>query len=122
MSRAAVMLCAVASLGAGGSLHIQTGDVPGSDGQWQQATAVVDAPLDEVRGWLTDYDHWPELFKDIKSAQVLARPGPSGATVRFYSKIVGREMTMNVVWTKRYIVYRGTGANVDAQGRIALVP
>jgi hypothetical protein len=119
--RWAALTFAVA-LGASGGLRIETGDVPGSDGRWQEARAVVDAPIDEVRGWLTDFARWPDRFDDVTSAEVLARPAPGRATIRFYSRIIGREMTMNVVWNRQYILYRGRGKNVDAQGRLHLVP
>jgi hypothetical protein len=101
--------------------EIRTSDVPGSDGNWQEARAVIDAPLPEVRAWLIDYDHWPQHFGDIKWAQTLSRSGNT-AVIRFRSRIVGRDMTMGVRWSGNGIDYRGRGKNVDAQGKIRLRP
>lgn len=112
---------AVVTLLGGGALagEIRTGDVAGSDGNWQEGRAVIDAPLAEVRAWLVDFDRWPQYFSDIQSAKTLSRSGNS-AVVRFRSRIIGRDMTMRVRWGKNAIVSRGRGKNVDAQGKIRL--
>jgi len=99
--------------------EIRTGDVAGSGGNWQEGRAVIDAPLAEVRGWLIDFDRWPQRFADVQSAKTLSRNGDS-AVVRFHSRIVGREMTMHVRWSQDAIDYSGRGNNVDAQGKIRL--
>ena len=70
---------------AAGAAGIETHDLAGSDGNWQEGRAVIDAPLDEVRGWLVDFEHWPQHFPDVTSAKVLARAGgdrPSCASAR----------------------------------------
>jgi hypothetical protein len=101
---------------------IVTRDVAGSGGNWQEGRAVIPAPLDEVRGWLTDYERWPQQFPDVTSAEVLARPGPDRATIHFHSKIAGRDLTLNMRWNDRQINYRGTGKNVNVQGKIYMTP
>ena len=100
---------------------IETRDVAGSDGNWQEGKAVIDAPLDEVRGWLTDFEHWPQHFPDVTSAKVLARSGDT-AKLRFRSRVIGRELTIDLRWTPREITYRGAGKNVDVQGKIEMRP
>src|SRR5689334_14660684 len=105
-----VALCLVlqASLAAAAA---ETRDLPGSDGNWQEGRAVVDAPIDVVRGWLVDFEHWPQLFPDVQYAKVLSRPAGSQAVVRFRSRIVGRELTIGFGWGAREIRYRGGGKN-----------
>jgi len=75
-----------------------------------------------VRGWLVDFDHWPQRFPDVTSAKVLARAGGDRAKLRFRSKTIGRELTIDLRWTAREITYRGAGKNVDVQGKIAMRP
>src|SRR5262249_28719753 len=101
---------------------IVTRDVAGSDGSWQEGRAVVAAPIGEVRSWLLDLDNWPKHFPDVPYSKVLARPGPDNATVRFRSKVAGRELTINMRWNAREITYRGFGKNVNVQGKIFLRP
>jgi hypothetical protein len=113
----ALVLSLAGAARAGGD--IRTGDVPGSDGNWQEARTVIDAPLADVRRWLIDYDHWPQHFSDIQWAKVVWRRGDS-AVIRFRSRIIGRDMTMGVRWSSDAIDYRGRGKNVYAQGKIRL--
>jgi Polyketide cyclase / dehydrase and lipid transport len=101
---------------------IETRDVAGSEGNWQEGRAVIPAPLDDVRGWLLDLEHWPQIFPDVTSAKVLARPAPDRATIRFRSRVAGRELTIAMRWNARGISYRGAGKNVDVQGKIYLTP
>jgi uncharacterized membrane protein len=96
-----------------------TRDLPGD---WQEGRVVVEAPLDVVRGWLVDYDHWPELFPDVQSVEVLSRPARNQAVVRFRSRIVGRELTIGSSWGGREIRYRGGAKNIDSRGRVLLRP
>jgi hypothetical protein len=116
-----IAVLAVATLLGGVAVagDIRTGDVAGSDGNWQEARAVIDAPLAEVRDWLVDYDHWPQHFGDVQWEQTLSKGGNT-AVIRFRSRIVGRMMTMGVRWSRDAIDYRGRGKNVDAQGKIRL--
>ena len=107
--------------GATGAAGIETRDVAGSNGNWQEGSATIAAPLAEVRGWLTDFEHWPQRFPDVTAAKVLARSGDS-ATLRFRSKTIGRELTIKLRWTEREINYVGAGKNVNVQGKIALTP
>ncbi len=114
-----MLVLAVPAFAAGGKIEV--GDVAGSDGNWQQGRAVVDAPLDQVRGWFTDFANWPANFPDVTSAKVLAS-GPDTARLRFRSRIIGRELTIDVHWTAREITYHGTGKNVAVQGKIEMRP
>ncbi|HEY2746422.1 MAG TPA: SRPBCC family protein [Polyangia bacterium] len=114
-----MVLLAAPALAAGDKIEV--GDVAGSDGNWQQGRAVIDAPLDEVRGWLVDFEHWPTHFPDVTSAKVLAH-GRDTAKLRFASRVIGRELTIDLHWTAREISYRGAGKNVDVQGKITLAP
>jgi polyketide cyclase/dehydrase/lipid transport protein len=118
-----VAALAVVTLLGGGALagEIRTTDVAGSDGNWQEARSVIDAPLAEVHGWLVDFDHWPQHFGDIQWAQTLSKRGDT-AVIRFRSRIIGRVMTMGVGWNRDAIDYRGRGKNVYAQGKIRLRP
>jgi hypothetical protein len=104
---------------AAGSAPVHLGDVPGTGGQWQQGSTVVAAPLPEVRRWLTDYDAWPALFPDVEWATVLARDGDLW-TVRFRSRIVGRDLTIRVRISPTLLVYVGTGKDVTTEGKVYL--
>jgi carbon monoxide dehydrogenase subunit G len=115
---AGVALVAVAAPATG---PVQLGDVPGTNGQWQQGSSVIAAPLDEVRGWLTDFNAWPKLFPDVQSASVLQHDG-NAYTVRFRSNIVGRDMTLRLAVAPRVVVYTGSGKNVTSQGKVTLKP
>ena len=115
-------LAAPAGADPAGGQNIETRDVAGSGGSWQEGHGVIDAPVREVQGWLTDYEHWPQNFPDVKWAKVLSRPGPDRAVVRFRSSIIGRDLTLNLHWNARAIVYRGVGKNVEVQGKVLLTP
>ena len=101
---------------------VAIGDVPGSGGNWQEGRGVINAPVDEVHAWFLDFDHWPQRFPDITSAQTLARPARDQARVRFHSNIIGRELTLNMRWNERNIAYTGWGKGVNVQGKILLTP
>jgi carbon monoxide dehydrogenase subunit G len=115
---AGVALVAVAAPANG---PVRLGDVPGTNGQWQQGSSVIAAPLDEVHGWLTDFAAWPKVFPDVQSATVLQHDG-NAYTVRFRSKIVGRDMTLRLEVGPRVVVYTGSGKDVTSQGKITLEP
>lgn len=116
----ALGLGATAWAGPGGGQGIETRDVAGTNGTWHEGHAVIDAPIDEVRGWLTDFERWPQNFPDVKWAKVLSRQGSDGAVMKFHSDIIGRDLTLNLRWNARSIVYRGVGKNVDVQGKVLL--
>src|SRR6185312_5411849 len=108
--------------GPAGRQGIETRDVPGTDGDWQEGHAVIDAPIDEVRRWHTDFERWPQSFPDVQWAKVLSRSGNDRAVMKFRSSIIGRDLTLNMHWNARAIVYRGVGKNVDVQGKVLLTP
>ncbi|HEY7954170.1 MAG TPA: SRPBCC family protein [Polyangia bacterium] len=96
-------------------------DVPGSGGSWQEGSAVVAAPVDEVRHWLTDYPAWPKRFDDIEWSQALADDAAGRHVVRFRSRIAGRTLTVHEAVTKHLISFEGDGPEVHTQGRIWLL-
>jgi hypothetical protein len=124
MPKLAVCLLALASVaGATESApstppSIDLHDLPGTDGNWQEGVAVVAAPATQVRGWLTDYDHWPELFSDITEAKQLGRTEDGRAVVRFYSRIAGRMLTISERETEWGLEYEGGSRHVNFRGKI----
>jgi hypothetical protein len=101
-------------------LNIQFGEVRGSEGQWHEGTAIIPAPIDQVRGWLTDYAHWPQLFSDISEAWVEGHTPDGAAIVHFRSRIAGREIVIRERVTPFGLAYEGESRRVTVQGRIYL--
>ena len=96
---------------------IQTGDISGSAGKWQEAKSTIAAPIADVRLWMTDFAHWPERFGDITSAKILAK-SDGMTTLRFHSKIIGRDMTIKLHVAGNSVTYDGYGKDVTTQGKI----
>jgi hypothetical protein len=116
---AATLLAGAAPAGASGGGGIRLGDVPNTHGTWQEGSAVIAAPLPEVRRWLTDFDTWPGRFPDVQSASTLRRDGDV-TTGRFRSRIIGRDMTIHLRQGSGGMTYTGEGKNVTTQGKVFL--
>jgi hypothetical protein len=120
-------ITALCALLVAGVVHAESGpaidfrDLPGTDGEWQEATAIIAAPAGQVRRWLVDYPNWPVLFDDVEHAQVLGSEPDGAAVVRFRSRIAGRTIVLREWQTHFGLVYRGEAPNVRTQGRIYLL-
>ncbi|HUS67436.1 MAG TPA: SRPBCC family protein [Kofleriaceae bacterium] len=108
-------------VGAGTGAGIELRDIPGTKSAWQEGTAIIDAPRDEVRRWLTDYAKWPEHFPDITWSQPLGRDDRGRNVVRFHSKIAGSTLTVHEAVGRDLLVFEGVGKHVHTQGRIHLI-
>jgi hypothetical protein len=107
------------------SSPIDIHDLAGTNRDWQEGMAVVDAPLDQVRHWLTAYEEWPLLFPDVQWVRRLGVDRQGRDVFRFRSRYAGRAITMHQRNAPNMLVYEGWGPNVHTQGRtylIALTP
>jgi hypothetical protein len=100
---------------------IKMGDISGSAGKWQEAKSTIAAPIADVRIWMTDFAHWPERFADVTSAKILAQ-SDGITTLRFHSKIIGRDMTIKLRAGGNMVTYDGFGKDVTTQGKIFMRP
>jgi carbon monoxide dehydrogenase subunit G len=98
--------------------EIVTGNIPGTDGQWQYGEAVVAAPPAVVQHWLTDVAGWPRRFPDVESVELLGHSADGRRVARFQSSLVGRPITLHVSDRPGAIEYDGEGKNVTTHGRI----
>jgi hypothetical protein len=123
--RMTVALTFILALGLGQHVAraepIQLGDVSGSAGRWQEAKSVIPAPLAEVRLWMTDFANWPKRFDDVTSARVLDQED-GVTTLRFHSRIIGRDLTIRLRLAANTVTYDGFGKNVTTQGKIFMRP
>lgn len=58
-----------------------------------QGTVIVDAPPAEVYKFVTDYERWPVILRDVSSVKV-ERGDPDHARVRFRSRAFESEVTV----------------------------
>jgi hypothetical protein len=96
-------------------------DLPGTNGEWQEGEAVIPAPRDRVRGWLTDYPNWPKRFPDIGWSMVLGDDEKGWHVVRFSSRIVDAIITVHEEVLPDRLVFWGTAPYTYTQGRIHLI-
>jgi hypothetical protein len=96
-------------------------DLPGTRGEWQEGEAVIPAPPDQVRAWLTDYRNWPRRFPDVGWSTVLPDDGNGWHVVRFSSRIVDSIITVHEKIEPRLLVFWGTAPYTRTQGRIHLI-
>ena len=92
-------------------------DVPGYDDHWLEARALVDAPPETVRRWLTDFEFWPARFHDVEATRVLERDR-GHAVFRLRSHIMGREMVLHATLGPDCLSYEAHDGSVDGLGRI----
>lgn len=114
----AVFLCpaALADFAHPGPSEVAVRDMPDTDGQWQEARAIIDAPPEAVRRWLGELEYWPARFRDVQAIRVLSRNGRS-TRVAMRSRILGREMVLEVWRTPRGFFYKSHDHHVQALGR-----
>jgi hypothetical protein len=101
-------------------VHIEFEEVAGSAGQWHQGTAIIPAKVEQVRAWLTDYDHWPQLFSDVSTAWVEGHTADGAAIVHFHSRLNNRTIVIRERQTPFGLEYEGGSTHVRVQGRIFL--
>lgn len=110
-----VLLSSVAT--AGELNRVSIGDLPGSDGRWQQGEVVVPAPAARVQAWLSDAGGWPGRFPDVEWARELGTTPDGRRVVRFRSHAIGRPMTIRIRERPGLIAYDGAGKDVTTQGK-----
>lgn len=115
------LVLALAGGATANAAPIQMGDLAGSRGKWQEAKSVIDAPVADVREWMGDVAHWPERFSDVTTVRILAKQG-NATTLRFHSKIIGRDLTITTRSAGDTITYDGFGKDVTTQGKIFMRP
>jgi hypothetical protein len=104
-----------------GPARIELRDLPGTRGEWQEGEAVIPAPRDQVRYWLTDYGNWPRRFPDIGWSTVLPDDAQGRHVVRFSSHIVDAIITVHEEVRPDLLVFSGTAPYTHTQGRIYLI-
>lgn len=117
----ALVTLAAAAAAAALTSRIELRDVPESQGEWQEGSAIIPAPRQQVQAWLTDYDRWLGRFPDIEFAKYLGDDDRGRHIVRFRSKLAGRTFVIHEAVTPGLIVFEGTAPNVYTQGRIFLI-
>jgi hypothetical protein len=100
---------------------IELSDLPGTDREWQQASAIVNAPAPQVVHWLTAYEEWRRLFPDIEWVQRLGTDPDGRDVVRFRSRYAGRTITMHQSVSPQLLIYEGWGPHVHTQGRVYVI-
>ena len=103
------------------SSPIEIHDLAGTNHEWQEGTVVVNAPIAEVRRWLTDYENWPRIFPDVQWARRLGVDRQGRDVYGFRSRYAGRTLTMHQHNTPTLMIYEGRGPNVHTQGRTYLI-
>ena len=97
-------------------------DLPGTNGEWQEGTAIIPAPQEKVRYWLTDYVNWPRRFPDMKWTRVLPDDERGHHVIMFYSHIAGRAFLIHESVAPDLLVFYGSsGSSIHTQGRIYLI-
>jgi carbon monoxide dehydrogenase subunit G len=102
--------------------RVAIGDLPGTQGHWQQGEVVVRAPAADVQRWLTDAGQWPARFPDVEWARQLGVTRDGGRVVQFRSRVIGRPMTVRIHEKPGLIVYDGEGKDVTTQGKNYVEP
>jgi hypothetical protein len=123
MRKSALCLLAVATVASAAAGNpIEVHDLPGTNGTWQESVSVIPASSQQVRRWLTDYDHWPQLFSDITTAQLLGYDVEGSAIVRFHSRIAERTL---IIYESAYpwgLAFAGGSKHVNFRGKIFIEP
>jgi hypothetical protein len=97
-------------------------DLPNTGGEWQEGEATIEASPDQVRFWLTDYEHWSERFPDVEWQQVLDDDERGRHVIRFRSRIADCVLTVHEAVEPDLLVFEGFAKNLYTQGRIYLLP
>jgi hypothetical protein len=102
--------------------QVQVGDLPGTNGRWQQGVVTVSAPPDLVQRWLTEAAQWPARFPDDAWARDLGQAPDGRRQVQFHSNVLGKTVTVRMDEKPGLIVYDGSGKGVWTQGKIFVEP
>lgn len=117
-------LCACTSTRADAPIApaIDLHDLPDSDGEWQEGVALIAAPQETVRYWLTDYAAWSQRFPDMEWSEVLPDDERGRHLVRFRSRIANCVFLIAEEVQPGLLVFDGFAPHIHTQGRIYLVP
>lgn len=118
----ALLVGAPLLVGAAPPNEVQIGDLPGTNGRWQQGEVTVAAPPDVVQRWLSEASRWPARFPDDQWARELGRAPDGRRQVEFHSNVLGKTITVRMDERPGLIVYDGTGKGVWTQGKIFVQP
>ncbi len=97
--------------------RVAIGDLPGTDGRWQEGAVVVRAPAGEVQRWLSDVRDWPARFPDVEWSRDVGTTADGRRIIRFRSRAIGRPMTIRIRERPGLIAYDGEGKDVTTQGK-----
>lgn len=99
---------------------VRTGDLPGTNGQWQTGDVTVAAPAAEVQRWFTDAAGWEQRFPDDENVKIKGRAPDGRQVVEFRSKALGKTLTVHLREQPGLITYDGAGKGVNTQGKIII--
>lgn len=94
-------------------------ELPNSEGTWQEARGLVNAPPERVRAWLTDFRGWPHTFGDVQSMEILRQDG-NFAVLRFRSRIFERRLVLHVEARPNGIRFFSRDGSVYTEGKVWL--
>jgi hypothetical protein len=94
-------------------------DVPNTNGKWQEARGLVEAPRSVVQDWLTDYTSWPYIFSDVEWVHLLKREA-GVAVIQMRSRAFKRRLELRIRTTPEGIVYEGKDGSIRTEGKIFL--
>src|SRR4051812_47584477 len=116
---AIVSVLSLTALASGQTLGVvQVNDLPGTGGHWQTGEVTVAASADEVQGWVTDAERWPQRFPDDEWVRLKGRAPDGRSVVEFRSKALGRALTVRLHEEPGLITYDGSGKDLTTRGKI----
>jgi hypothetical protein len=118
---AILFLAATAHSAGERGADIKLRDLPGTNGEWQEGTALIPAPRAQVHFWLTDYKNWPKRFPDVGFVMTMGQDSNGWNVVRFSSRIVDAIITVHEQVQPHLLVFWGSAPYTHTQGRIYLV-
>ncbi|HEX2571386.1 MAG TPA: hypothetical protein VH877_17640 [Polyangia bacterium] len=110
-----MLLAPLTSVGQPVTLH----DVPNTNGKWQEARGLVEAPRNAVQAWLTDYTSWPYIFSDVEWVQVMKHEGKV-TVFMMRSRAFKRRLEIRIQSTPDGLVYEGKDGCIRTEGKIFL--
>ncbi len=102
--------------------RVAIGDLPGTNGAWQEGEVVVAAPAGTVQRWLSDTADWPAHFPDVQWSRQLGTTPDGRRVVRFRSRVIGRPLTIRIREQPGLIAYDGEGKDVTTRGKNYIEP
>jgi hypothetical protein len=101
---------------------VSVGDLPGTNGSWQVGEVTVAAPPDEVQRWFSEATQWAPRFSDDAWSRDLGHAPDGTHVAEFYSRVLGRALTVRLREQPGLIAYDGSGKGITTQGKIYIMP